>query len=104
MKRILIYLLLIANLFAGMAFAWDSHPEAYLGHNLVAVDVADQNAPSPGGDEHTDDHCCHGVAHLLAILHADAVPFSVGEQHNLTALTRSLPPLYIAPLLRPPIV
>jgi len=104
MKRLMICLLLLANLSSGLAFAWDTHSEAYFGHNPEAVDLADQNSPSPGGDEHTDHHCCHGAAHLLVIVHNEAVPFLVNDQHNLTASTQSLRSLYIAPLLRPPIV
>ena len=104
MKRILIYLMLIANLFTGLAFAWDSHPEAFFGHDAVVVGLADQHSPSPDGDKHTDHHCCHGAAHLVAIFHNEPSPFLVGDQRNLTALTQSLRPFYIAPHLRPPIV
>jgi len=104
MKRILIYFLLIANLFTGLAFAWDSHPEAVFGHDAVVVDVVDQNSPSPGGDEHTDHHCCHGAAHLLAIVRSESVPFSDNAQHHLAMLRQSQSSLYITPLLRPPII
>lgn len=81
MKRVFIYILLLANLCTGMAFAWDTHPEAYFGHDAATVGVVDQNAPPLGGNEHTDHHCCHGAAHVVGIVRNEDVPFLVSGQH-----------------------
>jgi len=83
MKRTVLYILLLANLFSGLAFAWDSHPEAMAGHEA--------------------NHCCHGAAHLIGFIHEPATPLLLaGGKHPFSppAPLLSLP---IAPHLRPPI-
>ena len=107
MKQVLLYLLVVLHLFAGMVFSWDSHPEVFFGHyphNVIVAIDADQDSPSLDGDRHTGHHCCHGVAHLLAIHHTDLAPFFGCGQYNLTPLIQSPRSFYIVPLLRPPIV
>jgi hypothetical protein len=102
MKRILIYILLVANLASGLAFAWDTHPEA-AGHGSVVIDSVTGDDHSDG-DVHHADHCCHGAAHLMGIFNAVVTPMVKTKDSHVFSLANSLPSLYITPLLRPPIV
>jgi len=102
MKRILIHLLLLSTLFSGLAFAWDTHPEAVVGHDSVALNLLD-NADHHDSETHHSDHCCHANAHLLAMIFN---PVAASQTHHDTHLNNLFPALtrrYIAPLLRPPI-
>ncbi len=105
MRRLLICILVFNSFFAGMSYAWDADPAAYLGHEAVDVNApADERLP---GDEveHTDDHCCHGDAHLVVLLDETqaAEPYPAGD--TLRPLSPvSFRQLHVAPLLRPPIV
>ena len=104
MKRILVCILLVANLASGMAFAWDTHPEAMMGHDLTTVNLMDDDHDHPDGDPHHDDHCCHGAAHLMGILTIDSTSIVKIKRDYLFSVIDTLPSLYITPLLRPPIV
>ncbi len=102
MKKILICLLLLANLSAGLAFAMDNHPEVLVGHDSAALDLlTDQDYPD--GDLHHSDHCCHGAAHLVGLIFNQNTSFVASSDENFTALLQTPTLLYIAPLLRPPI-
>lgn len=104
MKRILICILLFANLTSGLAFAWDTHPEAMVGHDFAAVELVDDGHDHPEGDLHHDDHCCHGAAHLTGI-HSIVSTSDMNMKSGYRVSTiDTLPSLYITPLLRPPIV
>ncbi len=105
MKKILIYVLLLTNLCSGVAFAWDAHPEAVAGHDAVMVDLAsDGDHEHPDGDLHHAEHCCHGASHLIGIFITVTTPVMVANRDHSCFLPHTLPPLYITPLLRPPIV
>lgn len=106
MKRLLISMLMVANLVSGLAFAWDAHPEAMLGGNFAAVNSLDSDHSHPGGDPHHYDHCSHGAAHLMVIHSAVSIPtFDTNATSGYRVSTTDIfPSLYIAPLLRPPIV
>jgi len=104
MKRILIYILLLANLCTGIAFAWDTHPEAMVGHAAAIDLVAGQNHDHPDGDLHHSDHCCHGAAHLVGIVFCPITVFVANSHDQFFALSQTPHLLYITPLLRPPIV
>lgn len=97
-KLILVYILLIANLSSGLAFAWDTHPEAIVGHDSTAVEQL------AGDHDHPDDHCCHGAAHLLGVFTTVSTPTNEKMVSYLFSMMTALPSLYITPLLRPPIV
>ncbi|MDQ7074233.1 MAG: hypothetical protein Q9O24_03585 [Gammaproteobacteria bacterium] len=105
MKRILIYLMLLSTLSSGLAFAWDTHPEAMVGHDSVALDLLldTDTSLNDSNDTHLDDHCCHASAHLLAML----VPHAPSNRHHSAPShlhpTQATSLRYIAPLLRPPI-
>jgi len=104
MKRLLVSFLLIANLCSGLAFAWDTHPEAMVGHDKAKVDmVAGGNHDHPSGDLHHSDHCCHGAAHLVGMLSNNTTQLVEGGRVHLYPPRLVSPALYIAPLLRPPI-
>ena len=103
MKRYLAYFLLIANLCSGVAFAWDSHPEALFGHDAAMAELSEgMDHDHPDGDLHHEDHCCHGAAHLMGIPLVSEQAFDHGRQSTFSALTPSAPLPYIAPHLRPP--
>ena len=104
MKRILVCILLVANLASGLAFAWDTHPEAMVGHDSAAVNLVDDDHDHPDGDLHHEDHCCHGAAHLMGILISVSTPLIDAQGSYRFSLMDTLPSLYITPLLRPPIV
>ena len=105
MNKTLIYLLLFATLCAGTAFAWDTHPEAMAGHDSAAGNMmAGEDHNHPDGDLHHDDHCCHGAAHLVGVIFTHTTKFTVDSDNEFFALSQTPNLLYIAPLLRPPIV
>ncbi len=104
MKKILICLLLLANLSSGLAFALDTHPEVMVGHDVAAIDLlTGVDYEQPDGDLHQDDHCCHSAAHLVGLIFNQNTPFVASSGGNFTALSQPPVLLYIAPLLRPPI-
>lgn len=105
MKRILIYVLLFANLASGIAFAWDAHAGAVLGDEWIGQSVAAGTGDGqPAGDVHEDDHCCHGASHFSGVLadHSASIEASVGV-HISQALS-VLSSLAISPPRRPPIL
>ncbi|HGX93551.1 MAG TPA: hypothetical protein ENK35_09580 [Candidatus Tenderia sp.] len=106
MKRTLASLLLIINLFSGIAFAWDSHPEAMVAGDMAAavelLSSADADHPDAADFDHCD-HCCHGAAHLIGILYEDGAPLLLNGHETGAYAALALPSLYITPLLRPPI-
>ncbi len=110
MKSVLIYFLLIINLSSGVAFAWDSHPEAMVAGDRAAAqllaggDMGHDDPVHPGAADFDHcDHCCHGSAHLIGILY-DNAPCLALNRHESGAFTALIPlSLYITPLLRPPI-
>ena len=105
MKTLLIYLLLLANFSAGMAFALDIHPEAMVGHDVVAADiVAGDDHSNAKGNFHHNDHCCHAVAHMTGIVLSQAIAFGGSADTDFTPFSPVPKFLYISPLLRPPIV
>jgi len=105
MKKILICLLLLANLNTGLAFAWDTHLEAMVGHDSTAIDLlTDADHEHPDGDLHHSDHCCHGAAHLVGLIFNQSTPFVASSHDGFIVLSQAPALLYIAPLLRPPIV
>ncbi len=104
MKRLLIYPLLLAHLCSGLAFAWDTHPGAMAGHDLVAFDQpAGESTHHTGSEPHHDSHSCHGAAHLIGIIHNTAIPVAATGQNEHTIPPSLIPSRYIAPHLRPPI-
>ncbi len=105
MKRALLYLLLAINLCSGIAFAWDSHPEAMVAGDMVAAELlsgGDGDHPDGGDFDHCD-HCCHGAAHLIGILCDGDAPLLLNRHEGGPFDPLALPSLYITPLLRPPI-
>ena len=106
MKRLLVFFLLVANLFSGLAFAWDTHPEALVGHDKAKIDMVagtGGNHDHPNGDIHHGDHCCHGAAHLVGMFSSHTIQVTECSRTHLYPLVVVTPSLYITPLLRPPI-
>ena len=106
MKKTLLYLLLLANLCSGLAFAWDPHSETMVEHDAAVVDLvtADQLHHYSDSDLHHDNHCCHGAAHLMGIIHdATTLIAAAGREEHAFAVA-AIPFRYLDPHLRPPIV
>ncbi len=104
MKKILICLLLLANFCSGLAFALDAHPETVVGGDLLAMDlVINVDQHQPDGDQHYDDHCSHGAAHLTGIVFEQHFYFIADSQNQFLTLSQTPKNLYITPFLRPPI-
>jgi len=108
MKRTVLYILLLANLFSGLAFAWDSHPEAMAGHEPLVFDRPATAHSHGHGDSASADwehanHCCHGAAHLIGFIHEPATPHLLAGGKHPFLSPAPLLSLPIAPHLRPPI-
>jgi len=104
MKKILIHLLLLANLTTGLSFALDSHPEAVMDHGSTAVNLlANTDHDRPDGDLHHNDHCAHAAAHLIGLIFSQSTPFVPSRNNDFVLFLPASASLYIAPLLRPPI-
>jgi len=105
MKKVLVYLLLFVNLSTGLAFAMDTHPEAMAAHGSTTIDLlTDADDEHSDDDLHHNDHCGHGSAHLIGLIFSHSISFAHGNHIGLTMLFQTPTVLYIAPLLRPPIV
>ncbi len=104
MKKVLICLLLLANLSLGLAYAWDVHPGSVVGHDLLSADLsACEKHDHAEGDLHHDNHCGHGSAHLVGLVFTQTAPFSMVSNSDFIVSAQTPRSLYIAPLLRPPI-
>jgi len=103
MKKLFVLIILLANLCSSLAFAWDTHPEATMGHDSVAASLVDDDHKHPDGDLHNDDHSCHGAAHLMGIFTTISAQILDAQGDYRFSLMDALPSLYITPLLRPPI-
>jgi hypothetical protein len=98
MVRFISLLLVLTLSLGGLAWATDSHDEALLGQAACVVHDGDLSADA----DHGCDHCCHGAAHLLAVLPAgplSALPVA-GVTHLPAATT--LASRAAQPLLQPP--
>ncbi len=105
MKKFLICLLLFVNLSTGLAFALDRHPEAMLGHDSTVIDLLTETESDHfDGDQCFNDHFCHGAAHMLGLIFSQTTPFVASHHGGFVGLSQVPTHLYIAPLLRPPIV
>jgi len=98
-------MLLLANLFSGMAFALDNDPAAMLGHEVTAINqMLDTDLGHPNDGLFYGDHCSHGAAHLVGIFYNTALKEVTVDSNHQAVPVASLPFLYISPLHRPPIV
>jgi len=107
MKKILISLLLLANLMTGLAFALDAHPEAVAGHDVSVIELMSDSDSDPAdadADQGHSDHFCHSTAHMLGLIFNQSTPFVASHHDGFVGLSQAPVLLYIAPLLRPPIV
>ncbi len=104
MRTILINFLLLTNLCSGLALAWDSHPEALVGHDSATVGLLADDHDHADDDLHHDDHCCHGAAHMMGMLPTATAPTMDMTSGYRFSMMHAIPSLYLTPLLRPPIV
>lgn len=76
-----------------------------MGHDSAAIELlAGSDHDYPDGDLHHSDHCCHGAAHLIGLIFNHTTPFVASSDDGFIVPTQAPAFLYIAPLLRPPIV
>lgn len=105
MKKVLIYMLLLANLFSGLAFALDNDPAAMIGHEVASLNqMLDADLDHSNDGLFYGDHCSHGAAHLVGIFYNASVKRITADNNHLFVPVASLPFLYLSPVLRPPIV
>lgn len=114
MKNLLVYILLITTFYSGMVFAWDTDPEALVGHDnelLQLLSVVDHFAvdpnlvknSAPDEDKHLNDHCCHGVSHLVGIMNHSYFKFTDNIEQDFHILHYPVKYYFHTLLLRPPI-
>ncbi|HFC53146.1 MAG TPA: hypothetical protein ENJ43_01800 [Gammaproteobacteria bacterium] len=104
MKRQLLCLLLLTNICASTALAWDIHPEPLAGHDIVVFErqTAEPHTHSDG-ERHHANHCCHGAAHLTGCINESAALAVNPNRLQYLSPAATLPSLYLTPHLRPPI-
>lgn len=118
-KNILIYILLVTTFYSGMVFAWDTDPEALVGHDseliqllstidhslldpsLVDSSFVENSAPDE--DKHLNDHCCHGISHLVAIIDHSHIKFTDNSVQDFHISQYPIKYYFHTLLLRPPI-
>jgi hypothetical protein len=71
MNRLIIKVLICTVLFMNIAWAADSHEQAFFGHAEEAVHDA-QTHPDHDSDHAQSDHCCHGTVHLTGLASSTA--------------------------------
>ena len=96
MNRLMATALIGFILFAGTAWAADTHTEAYVGHGNGQV-LNNSDAGNDVQDHAPCDHCCHGAAHYLGLLPAPLTGLQpvteTGRIHHISVyLTRATPP------------
>jgi len=104
MKKLLILLLLLANICSGTAFAWDNYSRAVIDHDSSIAGMALAAGQHPSSDVHVNDHCAHGAAHLVGIFYNTSLSVAAVCANHHVAARAPLTSRYISPLLRPPIV
>jgi len=104
MKNFLIVIIILSHLGLGFAYAWDSHPQAIVGHNpllsAMAIDT-DTYQNEPCNDA---NHCCHGFVHLLSLMSLSTFSVLTEQQTSFSAYHQIVTQLTIPPLFKPPIV
>lgn len=104
MKKILITLLLLANICSGAALAWDKHSTVMAEHDMATAGLVADVDHDHSNDVSADDHCTHGAAHVVGIFYDASLPITTVSSNRYFSALSSLASLYISPLLRPPIV
>ena len=95
MNRLMVTTLIGFILFAGTAWAADTHVKAYGDHGEQVLSLNDSGGNAQ--DQAPCDHCCHGAAHYLGLLPAPVTRLRPatgrGSVHNISVyLTRATPP------------
>ena len=66
MRKFVSKLLILTILVANLAWAVDTHAEAYFGHDSEWAQDLSPEPENPGIDD-VCDHCCHGLAHIIGL-------------------------------------
>jgi hypothetical protein len=104
MKRFIIQVLICTVLFVNIAWAADSHEQAFFGHAEEIMHGAEIHVQHDS-DHAQSDHCCHGAVHLTGLAHSVVDFFhalvndSVLHDINSHKSNFSSPPTHI-PILR----
>jgi hypothetical protein len=69
MKCFIAKTLIFTMLFVNLAWAADSHEQAFFGHAEEIMHGTDIHAQHDS-DHAQSDHCCHGAVHLTGLAHA----------------------------------
>ncbi|HEY5603653.1 MAG TPA: hypothetical protein VIM41_11145 [Gammaproteobacteria bacterium] len=104
MKRRIIYLLIITVLLAPMAWALDMHESAMKGHSDVALTNIAFDADSNSHDAEQNDHCDHGLAHLITLLAPQPQCVVPALDRTAIAWQDSFTSVWLSPPHRPPIL
>ena len=101
LKRLLMIWLVTCTLGYGAVWAFDGHIDEVAEHQAVAGDT--RHAPG-GGDGHQSscDHCCHAMAHIMALWPSQTGMFSADTGTRYTPYQDPLSFLSTAPPERPP--
>ena len=87
---------------AGVAWAADTHAEAFFGHGAEWMQGADGHLDTGNGAD-TCDHCCHGSAHYVGFPMAESATTGYRENHNSAFVDDSYLSLALTPPTQPPI-
>lgn len=101
MRRLISQCLIISILYAGVAWAADTHAEAYFGHGAEWSQGAD-NQPDTGNGVDTCDHCCHGSAHYVGFPIAESVMTCDRKIQKALRNTNTHHSLILSPPTQPP--
>jgi len=72
MRKIILTLLLFSTLSANFSWAADTHVESFFGlHSELNQQESSSHDEHEGSGD--DDHCCHGLAHLLGFLSENSI-------------------------------
>jgi len=101
MRKFVSKLLILTILVANLAWAVDTHAEAYFGHDS---ELAQEWSPEPENSDIGDvcDHCCHGVAHIIGITGHTDIVLSVIVDSNLELSTQLYRTRSQSPPIPPP--
>jgi len=101
MVKLISTLLLVSTLFANLAWAADTHAEAFLGHGS---EWSQDKSPAPGGNGNSDgcDHCCHGLAHLTGLSPQTNISNKLIDKSYLALSTQRYHTRFLSPPTPPP--
>lgn len=101
MRRFIAQLLSLSILLAGVAWAVDTHSQAYSGYDTKLSSV-DGDPPNGFSDDGLAEHCCHATAHYLGLLLVPATVIADNDTRVTLVAVSSHHSHANAPPIRPP--